>query len=122
MVSTQPVVGGQYRFRYKIGNDSPYIGVFHSYSDVEKSFDVDLYVEAFTPSNAIPEEYVSLIGLPDLRRLMEPTKLSVKIDEITILDRLYICKNRIFQQRCVQWRLGMRNLYRVSDEEVDEHN
>jgi len=117
MVTIQPAVDGQYIFRYKIGNDSPYIVVFHFYWDVGKSFHVDLYVAAFTPSNAIPSEFVSQIGLPDLRRVMELTKRSVKIDDITILDR----KNSIFQQRRVGWRLGMRNLCRVSDEEVDEH-
>ena len=28
----------------------------------------------------------------------------------------------MFQERKVQWRLGMRNLYRISDDEDDEHS
>jgi len=123
MVSIIPVEGGQYRFAYKSEPDGvSHLGIFHSYAAVEASFAVDLYVEALTPGNEIPTGLVGLLGLPDLRRDLESTRVGVKIDDIIILDRLYICKNSIFQSRRVQWRLGMNNLYRISDDEVDEHS
>ena len=123
MVSIIPVEGGQYRFAYKSeAAGVSHFGIFHSYAAVEASFAVDLYVEALTPVNEIPAELVGLLGLPELRRDLESTRVGVKIDDIIILDRLYICKNSIFQSRRVQWRLGMNNLYRISDDEVDEHS
>jgi len=123
MVSIIPVEGGQYRFAYKSEPDGvSHLGIFHSYAAVEASFAVDLYVEALTPGNEIPPGLVGLLGLPDLRRDLESTRVGVKIDDIIIIDRLYICKNSIFQSRRVQWRLGMKNLYRISDDEVDEHS
>ena len=66
-------------------------------------------------------KFVGLIGLPDLKRHDELTWFGMKTSDIIILDRLYICKNSIFQNRHAQWRLGMRNLYRISDDEADEH-
>ena len=120
--SIVPVNGGQYRFVFK--NETAgafYIGIFHSFGAVDDSFNVDLYVEALTPGNAIPAQFVGLLGLPDLRRGDERTRVGVKAGDIKIIDRLYICKNYIFKERRVQWRLGMKNLYRVSDDEVDEH-
>ena len=53
MMSIIPVEGGQYRFRYKSGDNTCHIGIFHSHIKAEALFQVDLYVEAFTPSNAI---------------------------------------------------------------------
>ena len=64
-------------------------------------------------------KFVGLIGLPDLKRHDELTWFGMKTSDIIILDRLYICKNSIFQNRHAQWRLGMRNLYRISDDEPD---
>jgi hypothetical protein len=117
-----PIVGGQYRFKYKSGLGQLYIGIFHTYNENYRTFDIDLYVEALTPSNGVPAEFVSLLGLPDLKRHDERTRVGIKTSDITIIDRLYICKNSIFQQRKVQWRLGMRNLYRISDDEDDDHS
>ena len=122
MASTIPVVGGQYRFAYKNDLDQLYIGLFHTYTEATDTFDVDLYIEAFTPSNEVPAQFVSLLGLPDLKRHNEQTREGIKISDITIIDRLYICKNSIFQQRKVQWRLGMRNIYRLPDAEDDDHS
>jgi len=120
-MSMIPVEGGQYRFAYKINSSESYIGVFHSYSVADSTFDVDLYIDAFTPANAVPSKFISLLGLPNLKRHEESTRVGIKVADIVILDRLYICKNSVFQERRVQWRLGMRNLYRISDDEADEH-
>ena len=68
MMSIIPVEGGQYRFRYKSGDHTCHIGIFHSHIKAEALFQVDLYVEAFTPANAIDNNFVSLIGLPDIKR------------------------------------------------------
>jgi hypothetical protein len=123
MVSIIPVKGGQYRFAYKCEPAGvSHLGIFHSYAAVEASFAVDLYVEALTPENEIPAHFVGLLGLPELRRDLESTRVGVKVDDIIIIDRIYICKNSIFQSRRVQWRLGMNNLYCISDDEVDEHS
>ena len=116
MVSIAPVDGGQYRFAYKNDLSLLYIGVFHSYSEAESCFDVDLYIDAATPPNEVPATLVSLIGLPDLKRHDERTRQKIKVNDITIIDRLYICKNSLFRERKVQWRLGMRSLYRISDD------
>ena len=70
-----PIEGGQYRFAYKSGLDQLYIGIFHNYDENLNSFDVDLYVEALTPSNRVPAEFVSLLGLPDLKRHDEQSTL-----------------------------------------------
>ena len=121
MASMIPVEGGQYRFAYKSDLNRNYIGVFHSYLPEESSFAVDMYVEALTPENAVPNKFIGLLGLPDLKRDDERTRVGVKVNEIIIIDRLYICKNTLFQERRIQWRLGMRNLYRISDDEADEH-
>jgi len=117
-----PVEGGQYRFAYKIELNTCHIGIFHSYAAVESSFAVDLYVEALTPVDDVPAEFVSLLGLPDLKRGEERTRVGVKVSDIVILDRVYICFNTVFQERRVQWRLGMRNLFRISDDEADDHS
>jgi len=121
MMSIIPVEGGQYRFRYKSGDNTCHIGIFHSYIKAEALFQVDLYVEAFTPSNAIDNKFISLIGLPDIKRREDEPTRGVHINDINILHRLYICKNSVFQEREIQWRLGMNNLYRISDDEIDEH-
>jgi len=122
MASIAPVDGGQYRFAYKSDLSQLYIGVFHSYSEAESCFDVDLYIDAATPPNEVPATLVSLIGLPDLKRHDERTRQKIKVNDITIIDRLYICKNSLFRERKVQWRLGMRSLYRISDDEDDEYS
>ncbi len=82
---------------------------------------MDLYVQAFTPCADVPMKFVGLMGLPDLKRHGELTRFGIKTSDISIVDRLYICKNSIFQTRQTQWRLGMHNLYRISDDEADEH-
>ena len=65
-----PVDGGQYR-----SFESPI-------------FDVDLvYIEALTPLNSVPAKFVSLLGLPDLKRHNERTRLGVKASDIVIIDR-----------------------------------
>jgi hypothetical protein len=87
----------------------------------ESVFDVDLYIEHITPSDAVPSKFVSLLGLPELKRNAdEPTRLGVKAIDIVIIDKLYICKNSVYQDRLVQWRYGMKNLFRISDNETDE--
>lgn len=121
MMPITPTEGGQYRFKYITDESQFYIGVFHSYSVSNCSYHVDLYIEAFTPVNEIPPDFVSLLGLPDVKRHDELTRIGVRVIDIIILDRIYICKNSMFQQRRVQWRLGMRNLYRISDDEADGH-
>jgi len=122
MASMIPVEGGQYRFAYKCDINRRYIGVFHSYVPEESSFVVDMYVEALTPESDVPNKFIGLLGLPDLKRDDERTRVGVKVNEIVITDRLYICKNSLFQERRIQWRLGIRNLYRISDDEADEHS
>lgn len=114
-----PVIGGQYRF--KITESEPLIGVFTHYSIHDNSFDIDVYVEAFTPVAQVPPMFGSLCGLPDLKRRDEHPQIRISIDNIIILDRLYICKNSVLQDRKVQWRLGMRNMYRIADNEADDH-
>ena len=94
-----PVEGGQYRFAYKTELKACYIGVFHSYAAAESSFAVDLYIEALTPADDVPAEFVSLLGLPDLKRCEELSRVGVKVSDIVILDRLYICFNTVFQDR-----------------------
>ena len=105
-MSIVPVEGGQYRFAYKSDLINSFIGVFYSYSTANATFDVDLYVQAFTPCEEVPMKFVGLIGLPDLKRHDELTWFGMKTSDIIILDRLYICKNSIFQNRHAQWRLG----------------
>ena len=108
-----PIVGGQYRFKYKSGLDQLYIGIFHTYNENYRTFDIDLYVEALTPSNGVPAEFVSLLGLPDLKRHEQSTLFAVLVRDISIIDKLYICKDSLFAKRLVPWRLGMRNLFRI---------
>ena len=108
-----PIVGGQYRFKYKSGLDQLYIGIFHTYNENYRTFDIDLYVEAFTPSNRVKAEFVSLLGLPDLKRHEQSTFFAVLVRDISIIDKLYICKDSLFAKRLVPWRLGMRNLFRI---------
>lgn len=116
-----PVIGGQYRFKLIEGDHPPtLIGVFTHYSENENIFDIDIYVEAFTPTHEVPAKFGGLCGLPDLKRSDEHPQLRENATNIIILDRLYICKNSVFQERRVQWRLGMRNLYRISDDEADD--
>ena len=121
MATIVPVDGVQYRFAYKIDVSTVLYGVFHSYCIADHTFNVDLYFEVFTQADNVPSKYISLLGLPDLKRHEESTRVGIKVADIVILDRLYICKNSVFQERRVQWRLGMRNLYRISDDEADEH-
>ena len=102
-----PIQGGQYRFIYNDEPNTTYIGVFHTFYRESSEFDVDLYVEAFTPSQNIPNKYSALLGLPDLKRCeAEPTRKGIKINEVTVVQRLYICYDLKFWNREVQWRMG----------------
>ena len=56
----------------------------------------------------------------DLKKDEENPRLIFHFDGIIILDKLYICQNKIFQQRVLQWKLGMRTWYRICDDELDE--
>ena len=115
-----PIVGGQYRFKAVADDESIRMGVFVHFSAEDGNFIVHQYVEAFTSPNDVPENFIGLCGLPDLKRDEKNPRLIFHVDEIIILDKLYICKNKLFQQRVLQWRLGMRNLYRICDDELDE--
>jgi len=116
-----PIVGGHYRFKWILGDGKCSIGVFVAYfgEEDQNTFLVHRYVEANTPANQVPEILASLCGLPDLKRHVDIMNI-INIKEINILERLYICKDSVFQERRVQWRLGMRNLYRISDTEDDD--
>ena len=125
MTAISPVAGGHYRF-IKIGGDSTiYIGIVVGIQvdHIERFVcAVNLYVEALTQPNDVPPEFSSLIGLPDLKRHPFPVSFNeISFEEVLILDRIYVCKNSVYQKRRVQWRVGMRNLYRISDDEEDEH-
>ena len=115
-----PILGGHYRWKFILGDETDRIGVFVHYTEEDNNvFYVNQFVEALTSPNDVPTHFVSLCGLPDLQRDDQDPTVQVHIDRIVILDRLYICNNSIFQERFVQWRLGMRNLYRISDDEPD---
>jgi hypothetical protein len=117
-----PIVGGHYRYKLINGDGSICIGVFVDFKADERCFVADLYVEALTPPNEVPPEYASLIGLPDVESHPLVPFDTLPIENLLILDRVYICKNSVYQKRFVQWRVGMRNLYRISDDEEDEHS
>ena len=85
MTAIVPVVGGQYTFAYRNELDVLFIGIFHTFNEATSSFDVDLYIEAETPYNEVPPEFISLLGLPDLRRRTdEPTRAGVLPEYINI--------------------------------------
>jgi hypothetical protein len=118
-----PILGGQYRWKFTAGDTTDRIGVFvYNTEEDNKIFYVNQYVEALTSPNDVPTHFVGLCGLPDLQRDELNPVVQAHIDSIIILDRLYICNNSIFQGRFVQWRLGMRNLFRISDDEPDVEN
>jgi hypothetical protein len=112
-----PVEGGQYRFQFKNDESRSCIGIFHNFT--EQTCDIHVYEEAFTAADLVPPKYVSLIGLPDLKR--SGTRLGVLLNDFFITDRIYICFNKLFDSRTIQWRIGMRNLFRVDDEEEDQY-
>lgn len=102
------------------GDESIRMGVFVYFSAEDENFIVNQYVEAFTSPNDVSENFIDLCGLPDIKRDMENPCQSFHVGRIITLDKLYICKNKLFQQRVLQWRLGMRYLYRICDDELDE--
>ncbi len=111
MMNISPVNGGQYRFAYTNDKHTLYIGVFYNFCEFNLSCDIDLYVEG--GGTPLAENFVSLLGLPDLKRHNERTRRGVLINDISIINKLYIIKNSLFLERLVQWRFGMRNLYRI---------
>ena len=119
------VDGGHYKFVFNEDPNTVLLGVFFE-SEVEKgvaTFKINLYEQFNDPLTlASRADRLCLLGLPAVRRLEHPFFYIIEETKITILSRIFIVKERVFIQREIQWRIGMKNLFRIADDTEDRRS